>query len=280
VAYVGLVTRPHADDEMVPGPDGNLITGREANRLHRLARVCMPSPPGCTEPLIEFHERLHHTTHFLGSAFRLAGKLDQTLDSLFPDQSERSRTVHYEEAVAVYRPLLGQLMVTQAVDLYLQYVADLLEMIYVTQPLTLRSSRQVKLEEVLQFTDMDDLVKYLATEQVNRLSFRGLREIDREVRKELGLSLAAEDTDLHRLAFLVDLRNLFVHNRGRIDASFVQRHSGFREGDPIPLVLTAGVDADLLISALDLDERARSKFGLPSFIGPVSARECDRLGSR
>lgn len=263
---------------MVPGPDGKLITGSEANHLHRIAVVCMPSPPECTVPAVSFHQRLHHSLHYFGASLHLAVKLDKTLEQLFPDPTDREGLIEYREVMKDYFPLIQELVITHSVDLYLQYVADLLRLIYVSRPETLRSARQVRIDEVLQFSTMDDLIRYLAGEEVNRLSFKGLLELSRGIDKELGLPVVANG-DLERLARYVDLRNLFVHNGGVADAIFVAHNpAGVRLGERVSLQGTNEADADLLLAAFDLDQRAREKFGLPSATGPRLAMQCGRLG--
>jgi hypothetical protein len=181
------------------------------------------------------------------------------------------------DALATRHQLLLQMVLCRAVDSYLCYITDLLAAIFVTRPETLRSNEQVTLDEVLQHADMKDLVAYLAEEKVLKLSFKGMRELTKELSKRPGLVLFGDDASLENAVRIIELRNLIAHARGVVNRLFLSRVPGFpaNAGDRLEFdQMQVFQDVDFLArSVCDIETRAASKYG---FLQPVIGDEHER----
>ena len=182
-----------------------------------------------------------------------------------------------------FRQLIYQTMVCRAVDNYLTYIAELLALIFRTRPETLKSNEMVRFDELLQHSKMEDFIGALAEKRVEKLSYKGIRDMSSYFQERLGLELFDSEDDLKRAVFLIEVRNIIVHNRGIVNRIFKSRVPWFpaelgeyiklkRDDDHLENDVFANVTF-LAKSVCDIDQRAAEKFRLPL---PVSLDEFQR----
>jgi hypothetical protein len=229
----------------------------------------------------EDHVRLMSLIAFVGAmadrsdeAARIA---TQTLIKLAKTDEEKQK---YErvakergsatKTLSSFRIVLLEMVHCRSVDNFLTYVSELLTLVFRTRPETMRSGDSEKLDYILQFQSMDDLVAAIAEKRVNDLSYEGIGKLSKYLEDRIGLELFTRQDDLERARYLVELRNLIVHNRGIVNQSFLSRLSHSNQklgkvGEPIDLNVDVVFDGcDFLVAdAFDIDGRAAAKFGLP-----------------
>ncbi len=212
------------NEPSVTGPDGTPITEEEHQRLHYQAVYCAPPPEGATAQLVQFLTHGHELTHYIGLPLRLADKLDETLRLMLATfakveeewTAKDSGLIDYAEVARHYVPLSRGLVATRIVDNFLTCVSQTVAAIFVAKPETMRTTEQVSIEFVLSYRSMDDLVQALAEERVNRLAYKGMKELHADLEKRLGLTLFPEQGDLARAIEGIEIRNLIVHSGGVI----------------------------------------------------------------
>jgi len=181
----------------------------------------------------------------------------------------------YTSLLKIYSTLLAQMVWCRGVDNFLTYVAQLLGLIFRTRPETLKSSKQESLEIILGFSSIDELVAYLAEKRVYDLAFRGMRELQGTLLRELGFDLFPVQERLNRAVLIIEDRNLIVHNRCVINETYIRRTQADLAtvgAMNIPGLLCAQRCMRFLAhAAVDIDGRAVAKFKLPG--KPVS-EEC------
>ncbi|HET7572659.1 MAG TPA: hypothetical protein VFJ77_08320 [Gaiellaceae bacterium] len=183
---------------------------------------------------------------------------------------ERYKTL---DAFLSYRQLLFEMIVERQVDNYLNYLAELLALIFKERPETLRrrpekgqESDSVSLDEILKYESMDDLFAAVVERKVRNLSHESVDALARYL-KGLGFELFPDDGDSTFVVFAVETRNAIAHTRGIVTRRFVERVPGFdlAPGDRTTFALKT---VDTLQGALnhsveDIDRRAAEKWGLP-----------------
>lgn len=177
------------------------------------------------------------------------------------------------KALQRYRQLIYQTMICRAVDNYLTYIAEFLALIFRTRPETLKSNETVKFDELLQHSTMEELINSLAEKKVEKLSYEGMRDLASYFQERLGLKLFDSNDDFQRAVFLIEVRNIIVHNRGMVNLIFKSRVPWFpiELGEPIKLKLDSDHPEDdvfahvafLAKSVREIDQRAAEKFRLP-----------------
>jgi hypothetical protein len=189
----------------------------------------------------------------------------------FRDDPERLRALLAEprqgEANMVrFARFVCEMMAVRGTDNFLTYLSELLALIFTSRPETLRSAETVRLDEILQHKTMDDLVKRLAERRVERLSYQGMKDLQKDLSEKLSFEIFTSSETLARAVQIIEVRNLLVHNRGIVNATFQTRTGtsaraigGVLEMRPRSVV----DDLDFLAkSVVDIDERAAQKFAL------------------
>lgn len=169
-----------------------------------------------------------------------------------------------------FRQLILQTMVSRGVDNFLTYLSQLLSLLFRTKPETLRSNEQTRLDFVLQYSTMNDLVDALAEKRVTDLSYAGMRQLSDYLREKLGLELFTDEAALERAIFLIEVRNLIAHNRAIVNNIFLSKIRSRKEsigklGEPLTLEVDNVFDGVMFLANMvaEIDMRAAAKFGLP-----------------
>jgi hypothetical protein len=165
-----------------------------------------------------------------------------------------------------YLPLFLELLFCRSVDNFLNYVSDLLTLIYRTKPGALKTNEKVSVADVLEFQDHQELIEALTERRVIGLSLQGMKALHSDLAKTLSFRLFELDSDLDRAAILVERRNLVTHNRGYVNRHFLERVRSAAEklGDRLTFDIDV-VNDDIrffAVSVLAIDKRAEDKFGL------------------
>lgn len=164
-------------------------------------------------------------------------------------------------------PLMIELTFCRAVDNYLAYISDLLTLILTTRPEVLKSSKEtIPLDLVLRYSSYDDLLRAVTEQKVMNLSFMGIHKLDDHLKTQLKFALFEESADLEQAVRIVEIRNLFTHNRGILSTRFVERVPGFNGKAGLPIQIPVETLADDLVflqkTVQDIDFRAGRKFRL------------------
>jgi hypothetical protein len=148
--------------------------------------------------------------------------------------------VHTTNGLRPFVPLIVDLVLCRAVDNYQAYINDLLTLIYTTTP----GGRKPK-----------------------KLSHMGVLEQNLYVKGQLTFSLFQNSAELEQVGRIIEIRNLFTHDRGIISPRFLERVPGFKGmvGEPIRLPLDdVGDDLTFLQGSVrNIDFRAGRTFKIP-----------------
>lgn len=188
-------------------------------------------------------------------------------------EDERKASKVFQRGLDPFRPLIGEVVVTRAVDSYLTYISELLSLVFRKRPETLRSKEQISIDFVLGFDSLEELQDAIAERRVERLSYRGMAELADWVRDTLGFTLISDRERLRLIERLVEQRNLIVHHRGIIDHRFIRKcGTAFGNvGDALDLREASAEGFMVLSEAVwDADGRAAEKWDLERHSLPTS----------
>ena len=165
-----------------------------------------------------------------------------------------------------HNDFLAETVIRMAAEMFMNYLGDLLRLILVAKPETLRSSAQVKVEDVLRHANLDSFVGWYADRKVNELSYLSLVDLDDFFTQRLGLPICTDQAALLEARRLIAKRNLIVHARGVINP--VYRKAADEPDAPLGEKLSLDADeathapGSVYRLALSLDSRASAKFQL------------------
>jgi hypothetical protein len=121
---------------------------------------------------------------------------------------------------------------------------------------------------------MQELQQAIAERRVERLAYRGMRDLSEWINSTLGFVLVADPQHLKAIERFVEQRNLIVHKRGVIDRRYLAR-MGVEDGQIGEPLKVGGQSVDALAlmerSVVDADARASKKWSLRRFPFDVSA---------
>lgn len=197
-----------------------------------------------------------------------AGKVPERLE-VFVLIDEDWKSSKY---LAPYRQVFFEMFLCRTVDNFLTYLSDLLSLIFETNPDVLtRTQETVPIQTVFQHSSLDDLRSEIVERRIMNLSYRGMKELQTYLAEptQLNFKIFTTKEGLQFASYVIQIRNIIVHNRGVINRAFLYRipkeWRSHKVGDKISL---SGESMDVVhnffISATsDIDERASKKFRLP-----------------
>lgn len=163
------------------------------------------------------------------------------------------------------RHFFFQLFLCKAVDNYLSYISELIGLIFIEKPETLKSKETVKLDFILNHNNFNELVKEIAEVKINELSYKGLNELDDYLKDKINFPLFNDSLYKTKAIEVVEIRNIFIHNRGTVNKVFLNRVKSkkYKIGQSIMLEEDLAIKiSELENHVRDLDKRAIKKFKL------------------
>lgn len=155
---------------------------------------------------------------------------------------------------------------SRTIDSFLAYLKDLLAEVISVKPQMLRSNETERLDFILSFDDIAELRSALAERKIERLFYGGFGDIAEFYENRIGVKLFESDNDFEKVLLMTRIRNLIVHNGGRINSSFKRQYpdSEFEIGERIDLRYESiSENALFLLNSVEaIDEKVTKKFGL------------------
>ncbi len=161
------------------------------------------------------------------------------------------------------QPLL-EMVFCRIIDNFEVYLSDAVREVMNAQPNMLRSNEQVRVDYVLQFTTMDELLTNLIEKKVNELAYLGFEKLEGWFKERMGMAIATSKSERETIVELIETRNLVVHNRAKVNDKYLRNVSN----STLKLGELRTLDAAYLVSChellvmivLSLDARLGNKF--------------------
>ena len=144
------------------------------------------------------------------------------------------------------------------------YLAALIKQIYNRQKNMLNLKDKVSFKEIIQFSRMNDLTSYLIDKRINDLTFQSIQDLNLDFYEKYGFKFFETQLRTQTISRIAQRRNLLVHNNGIVNHGFIERTGDRRSkvGQHVKLCLATTLIEYLQEVAVDIDRRARTKFGL------------------
>lgn len=138
--------------------------------------------------------------------------------------------VNYNAEKALYKMFL-----TSILSLFEVYIQDVLYDIFTHYPKTLRSSKTLTFEEIINYSSMDELISYISQIEASKSTEGTAGDYLGRIEKRFGIEVLTKD-NINQAS---TIRNIIVHNNGLVDSVFLRRYpkSNFQEGEYVELTL-------------------------------------------
>jgi hypothetical protein len=154
---------------------------------------------------------------------------------------------------------IAENLLTRSVDGFLGYLAELLAMVYESNPDALPAEASIPVSLALELDDRDALARELAGRRVRALSRKGADSLNKPF-ASLGFPLYRSDAERRAIEGAIALRDLIVHSRGVVDRAYLRRVPECRTeiGEPLPIRRSAAVDDSVMLveAAVRVDQAA------------------------
>jgi len=117
---------------------------------------------------------------------------------------------------------LLQMLFSRQVESFESYLADVLREALRSHPELLRSREEVRLDYVLRFASLEEMLQDLVDRKVADLSYLGLNKLSDWVEQHMAVKLIDDSSLVEVISEAIETRNCIVHNRGRVGAKYIR----------------------------------------------------------
>jgi hypothetical protein len=176
---------------------------------------------------------------------------------LYPEQTDKP-TTNKEGRV------LSRILFSSVVDNFETYLSDILFEIYLAKPETLKSEQMVKVEDVLNCSDIQEFIVYWATQKIGKLqkgSVNGFIKENKQIR-ELNIITPNIQKEVEKI---LQIRHLYSHRNGIVDEKFIKYFTtGYIMGTEHQMSIDDILDKQEYLTDLvnKIDNAAKNKYSL------------------
>ncbi len=125
--------------------------------------------------------------------------------------------------------ILSRILYSSIVDNFETYLSDILLEIYLAKPETLKSEQTVKVEEVLNCSDLQDFIMFWAKQKIGKLQKGSVKGFISENKQIRDLKVI-DDVKQDEIEKILQIRHLYSHRNGIVDDKFLKYFSGLTNG--------------------------------------------------
>jgi hypothetical protein len=145
----------------------------------------------------------------------LEPKFRETFDHIVVQKADRLLF-----ASKSYENMLSQMTYSRSIDNFILYLKNILAEIIEIKPELLKSGDKERLDYILGFNDIAELRRALADKKIENLFYSGFKDISDFFESRIGISIIASPEDEIQFVLMTKVRNLIVHNGGKINSEF------------------------------------------------------------
>ena len=123
----------------------------------------------------------------------------------------------------------------------------------------------------MRFSTYESLIAWLVEKKINELMYSGIRGVEDFLKERTGFRISETDEEDFLLSFCIELRNIYTHNRGRVNETFLKRlakykhNNSFNEGKRLHAEFDdiSNFSNNTLKLAVRLDNSISKKYKIP-----------------
>ena len=123
---------------------------------------------------------------------------------------------------------------------------------------------------MLECSSIEEFATRMAERRIDELAYAGFPAIRKFLANRLGVEAEYDRTDLELASEAIAIRNVIVHNRGRVNERFLRdtRLEDLNIGDLVPLDVQDAITMTRAVQAVakSIDNGLIAKFGIGAFL--------------
>ncbi len=183
--------------------------------------------------------------------------VDNLKPLLYPEAPDKFTTVKEGK-------VLSRILFSSIVDNFETYLSDILFEIYLAKPETLKSEQMVKVEDVLNCSDIQEFITFWAKQKIGKLQKGSVKGFIGENKQIKDLSVFDRTTE-DAIEKILQIRHLYSHRNGIVDDKFLKYFpAGYTNGTEHQMTIDEILDTlNYLSEIIDrLDNAATQKYSL------------------
>jgi hypothetical protein len=245
--------------------------------------ITLKSSHACTERLYLYFRQHTSIFEFFMFAVQLAARADEVRfmsaevlakgnDPKYAELFEKTKNNKDAmiKRLSKFADIQSENMCIRLADNFICYLSEIIQSVLTKRPQMLSSKEQVSFEEIIRFPKRKELISYLIDKKLNELTHGGLARIEEYIFERTKIELAADISRRGKLAFAIELRNIYTHNRGKVNDVFLRRLSSHNHGFLVEKGKRFHADLDTIVElannmasiARNFDRQIATKHGL------------------
>lgn len=116
----------------------------------------------------------------------------------------------------------SKMIYIQAIDTFITYFKEIFAEIVIKKPQILKSGESEKLDFILSFESMEELVIAISEKKIEELFYKSWKDIKLFLENKLGIMMFEDEEKENGINLIIKQRNLVVHNRSKISKEFIR----------------------------------------------------------
>lgn len=133
-----------------------------------------------------------------------------------------TRMIEAEKSLNRFRQTWFEILLSRDVDNFQCYLADVFHILFRARPEILKSGQKISVVDVLNCSSLDEVVTMVAARKVDELAYGGFQVIRKYLVDRIGIPDIKDTEQLRLVTEAIAVRNIIVHNRGHINARFLE----------------------------------------------------------
>ena len=183
-------------------------------------------PDRVTEPCLTYMARIMELRRFVSFYFNFV-KTSHQLGKLIQEKTtEISDAVEFQILEYNYsnqRPLINQIMLSRATELFDLYLTTVLRDIFLSRPEMLKSEGTIDVATVIEAGNYENLIWQVVERKVHDLSYKSLTELRKFIVSRTGIDLFPSQESFDMIVLASEVRNLIAHNDCVVNDHFTVR---------------------------------------------------------
>lgn len=120
-----------------------------------------------------------------------------------------------------YEELLHNMALIYSTALFDAQFLDLVKILLLSNENSLKSSKTITIETVLQHSSLDNLKSYILNKELVEFGFKSFCDQVKYVSEKFNLNFKSEKIEIDEIIEIIETRNIHVHNRGIINPIYL-----------------------------------------------------------
>jgi len=194
------------------------INGRAMTDEQEKEALGFRNPPlHVTRPCLYYMGRVMEQREFISFYFNFVKSSSEIGKAIAESNISEKNLSDNAHALVKYnfsdhRQFVNEIILSRSVESFDLYILNVLREIFQAKPDILKSGKKIDASTLLELRTPEEIIFYLAENQLNELGYKPLSELRKWIKNRTGLELFKSDEVFDAALLATEVRNLIAHN--------------------------------------------------------------------